>query len=143
MWPEVCRKNEISPAVYYRWKDEMQEGALAALGGKRSRAARRRASQAGQATGACSRPVAAADRTAKKRVGRVSCGQAHSQARQFVAQGCAATLVAETLGISRSSLYYPARPHASRADRRLDGEVIQACGAKPPTAIAGAVGLPE
>jgi len=36
---EVCRKNEISPAVYYRWKDEMEEGALAALGG-RSAAAR-------------------------------------------------------------------------------------------------------
>jgi len=61
----------------------------------------------------------------------VSCGQAHSQARQFVAQGCPATLVAETIGISRSSLYYQAQPHASRADRRLDGEVIEACGAKP------------
>ena len=48
-----------------------------------------------------------------------------------MAQGCAATLVAETIGISRSSLYYQARPHASRADRRLDGAVIEACGAKP------------
>ena len=36
----------------------------------------------------------------------MSCGQAHSQAREFVAQGKEAKLVAETLEISRSSLYY-------------------------------------
>jgi len=61
----------------------------------------------------------------------VSCGQAHSQARQFVAQGCQATLVAETIGISRSSLYYIPQPRSSRADRQLDSQIVEACGAKP------------
>ena len=31
---ETCRKYEIAPTLYYRWKDEMEKGALAALGGK-------------------------------------------------------------------------------------------------------------
>lgn len=31
---ETCRKYEIAPTLYYRWKDEMENGALAALGGK-------------------------------------------------------------------------------------------------------------
>jgi transposase-like protein len=31
---ETCRTHGISPTVYYRWKDEMEKGALAALGGK-------------------------------------------------------------------------------------------------------------
>jgi putative transposase len=49
----------------------------------------------------------------------------------LVAQGSERKLVAETIGVSRSSLYYQAKPHASRADRRLDGEIVEACGAKP------------
>lgn len=61
----------------------------------------------------------------------MSCGQAHSQARQFLAQGCPVTLVAETVGISRSSLYYRSRPRTSRANRGLDGIIVEACGAKP------------
>ena len=40
-------------------------------------------------------------------------------------------LVAETLAISRSSLYYQARPRGSRADRSRDQEIILACGEKP------------
>ncbi len=36
---ETCRKHEIAPTLFYRWKDEMEKGALAALGG-RSAAAR-------------------------------------------------------------------------------------------------------
>jgi transposase-like protein len=36
---ETCRKNEIAPTLFYRWKDEVEKGALAALGG-RSAAAR-------------------------------------------------------------------------------------------------------
>ena len=36
---ETCRKYEIAPTLYYRWKDEVEEGAKAALGG-RSAAAR-------------------------------------------------------------------------------------------------------
>ena len=30
---ETCRKHEIAPTLYYRWKDEMEQGAVAALGG--------------------------------------------------------------------------------------------------------------
>ena len=40
----------------------------------------------------------------------MSCGQAHSSAREFVAQGNETKLVAETRHISRSSLYYQAKP---------------------------------
>jgi transposase-like protein len=36
---ETCRKYEIAPTLYYRWKDEVEQGAVAALGG-RSGAAR-------------------------------------------------------------------------------------------------------
>jgi putative transposase len=61
----------------------------------------------------------------------VSCGQAHSQARQLVAQGGEAKLVAETVGISRSSLYYQSKPRVSRADRSQDEAIIVACGDKP------------
>jgi transposase len=31
---ETCRKHGVSPALLYRWKDEMEKGALAALGGR-------------------------------------------------------------------------------------------------------------
>jgi len=31
---ETCRKHEVAPTLYYRWKDEMEKGALAARGGK-------------------------------------------------------------------------------------------------------------
>ena len=36
---ETCRRHEIAPTLYYRWKDEVEQGAVAALGG-RSAAAR-------------------------------------------------------------------------------------------------------
>jgi hypothetical protein len=63
----------------------------------------------------------------------------------LVAQGQEVKLVAETVGISRSSLYYKRKPHPSRADRRLDGIIVEACGAKPaygyrrarPTSLSG------
>ena len=61
----------------------------------------------------------------------MSCGQVHSSAREFVAQGKPAKLVAETLEISRSSLYYRAKPRASRADRSQDEQIVLACGEKP------------
>jgi len=61
----------------------------------------------------------------------VSCGAVHSQARELVGRGYTATLVAATLAISRSSLYYRKRPRGSRADRTYDGEIVMACGAKP------------
>jgi transposase-like protein len=31
---ETRRKYEIAPTLYYRWKDEVEEGAKAALGGR-------------------------------------------------------------------------------------------------------------
>ena len=31
---ETCRKYEIAPNLYYRWKDEVEAGAKAALGGR-------------------------------------------------------------------------------------------------------------
>lgn len=31
---ETCRRYEIAPNLYYPWKDEAQQGAMAALGGK-------------------------------------------------------------------------------------------------------------
>jgi hypothetical protein len=40
---------------------------------------------------------------------------AHSQAREMVTQGYTATLVAATLTISRSSLYYRKRPRGRTA----------------------------
>jgi len=62
----------------------------------------------------------------------VSCGQAHSSARELVAQGKEAKLVAETLAISRSSLYYQRRePRRDRSDRSQDESIVLACGEKP------------
>ena len=58
---------------------------------------------------------------------------AHSQARELVAAGYAATLVAMTLAISRSSLYYRQKLPAvgGRADRRCDEQIIVTCGEHP------------
>ncbi len=61
----------------------------------------------------------------------MSCGAVHSQAREMVTQGYAATLVAATLTISRSSLYYRKKPRGSRADRTYDEQIVVACGEKP------------
>jgi putative transposase len=61
----------------------------------------------------------------------VSCGEVHSQARELVAQGQTATLVAATLAISRSSLYYRKKPRGGRADRSYDEQIVVACGEKP------------
>ncbi len=48
----------------------------------------------------------------------------------MVTQGCTATLVAATLAISRSSLYYRKKPRGSRADRTCDEQIVMACGEK-------------
>jgi putative transposase len=48
----------------------------------------------------------------------------------MVTQGYTATLVAATLAISRSSLYYRKRPRGSRADRSYDEQIVVACGEK-------------
>jgi putative transposase len=61
----------------------------------------------------------------------MSCGQVHSQARQLVAAGQPGVLVARTLEISRSSLYYRRQARRSRADRRYDERIVEVCGEKP------------
>ena len=48
----------------------------------------------------------------------------------MVTEGYTATLVAATLAISRSSLYYQKRPRGSRADGTYDEEIVMACGEK-------------
>lgn len=59
------------------------------------------------------------------------CGPLHSQARQLVAAGRQPKLVAETLEISRSSLYYRKQARGSRADRTWDERIVQVCGEQP------------
>ena len=61
----------------------------------------------------------------------MSCDEVHSQARELVEQGYAATVVAAALVISRSSLYYRKKPRGSRADRSYDEQIVEACGEKP------------
>jgi hypothetical protein len=61
----------------------------------------------------------------------VSCGAVHSQARELVTQGYTAVLVATTLAISPSSLYYRKKPRGGRADRHYDEQIVVACGEKP------------
>jgi hypothetical protein len=48
----------------------------------------------------------------------------------MMTQGYTATLVAATLAISRSSLYYRKKPRVSRADRTYDEQIVVACGEK-------------
>lgn len=60
----------------------------------------------------------------------MSCGEAHSQARELVVEGYTATLVSGALLISRSSLYYRKKARGSRADRRYDEQIVEACGEK-------------
>jgi transposase len=36
---ETCRRHGIAPNLYYRWKDEAEQGAKAALGGRSAAAA--------------------------------------------------------------------------------------------------------
>jgi transposase InsO family protein len=51
--------------------------------------------------------------------------------RELVSVGYTAALVAATLSISRSSLYYRKQPRKSRADRQYDQQIVVACGEKP------------
>lgn len=49
----------------------------------------------------------------------------------MVAEGYTATLVARTLAISRSSLYYRRKPRGNRAGRTYYEQIVVACGEKP------------
>jgi hypothetical protein len=75
------------PNLYYRWKDEVEAGAKAALGGEAQprpdAEQEKRIKQLERALGRSHLQ----DRDPKKRTGRVSCGQAHSSARELVAEG--------------------------------------------------------
>ena len=125
------RRHGISPTLFYRWRDEAEQGAKAALGGRSAAAAEtekdRRIRQLERTLGRKSLEI----EILKNVVGGVSCGEVHSQARELVAQGQTATLVAATLTIGRSSLYYRKRPRGSRADRTYDEQIVVACGDKP------------
>jgi transposase-like protein len=80
---ETCRKYEIASNLYYRWKDEVRSGSQGcAWGEKRSGAARCRAGEADQATGAGAGPVASADRDLTK-----TCWASELRASAFVGTG--------------------------------------------------------
>lgn len=61
----------------------------------------------------------------------MSCKATYCHARELVSAGYQTALVAATLLISRSSLYYRRKERGSRADRRYDEQIIAACGEKP------------
>jgi transposase-like protein len=126
---ETCRRHGIAPNLFYRWKNEAEHGAKAALGGKRGRRGNREG-PSHPAVGTNAGAEVAGDRNPKKRRGGVSCGAVHSKAREMMTQGYTATLVAATLAISRSSLYYRKRPRGSRADRTYDEQIVMACAEK-------------
>src|SRR6266403_1735941 len=98
---ETCRRHGIAPNLFYRWKDEAEQGAKAALGGRSAAAAEtekdHRIRQLERTLGRKSLEI----EILKNVVGGVSCGAVHSQAREMVTQGYTATLVVATLAISR------------------------------------------
>jgi transposase len=98
---ETCRLCEISPTVYYRWKDEARQRATAAPDTVKDRRIR-------QMERALERKALEAEILRKAACG--SCGELHSKARKLMKQGYEPTLVASALSISRSSLYYRNRP---------------------------------
>jgi hypothetical protein len=69
----------------------------------------------------------AGDRNPKERRGGVSCGAVRTQRREMVTQGVTTTLIAETLAISRSNLYYRKEPRGNRADHSYDEQVVMVC----------------
>ena len=110
---ETCRKYEIAPTLYYRWKDEVEEGAKGcAWGEKRSRAARCGAGEADQATGAGFGPVASADRDLKKRAGR-----SELRASPFVSTGVSSPRQGSEAG-GGDTRYQPLQPLLSAATAR-------------------------
>jgi transposase-like protein len=95
---ETCRRYGIAQTLYYRWEDEGEYGAKAALGGEampRPKPRRTGASGTGTNAGA----EVAGDRNPKKRREGVICSKVHSQARKMVTRGYTATLVAATLEV--------------------------------------------
>ena len=93
---ETCRKYEIAPNLYYRWKDEVEAGAKAALGGeKRSRTARCRAGEANQTAGASTGSFSFADRDLYK-----TCWASELRASAFVGTAIISATRASSSGVS-------------------------------------------
>src|SRR6266481_5553766 len=89
---ETCRRHGIAPNLFYRWKDEAEQGAKAALGGEKRCRGGNREGPSHPAVGTNAGAEVARERNPKKRRGGVSCGAVHSQAREMVVQGYTATL---------------------------------------------------
>jgi transposase-like protein len=98
---ETCRQCEISPTVYYRWRDEARQKATAAPDTVKDRTI-------GQMGRALKRKAVEVE--ILRKVAGGSCGELHSGARKLVKQGYEPNVVANALSISRSSLYYRNRP---------------------------------
>ncbi len=128
---ETCRKYEIAPNLYYRWKDEVEAGSQGcAWGEKRSRAAGRRAGRSDQAAGAGPGPVALADRDTKKRAGRVSCGQAHSQATRTCGPRQGSKAGGRDAGDQPLQSLLPRQRAAAAPIAATTSEIVAACGEK-------------
>jgi transposase-like protein len=98
---ETCRRREISPTLYYRWKGEARQRAIAAPDTVKDRLIR-------QLERALKKKAIEAE--ILRKVASKRCGEVQSQARKLVKQGYEPKLVANALSISRSSLYYRNRP---------------------------------
>ena len=128
---ETCRRHGFAPNLFYRWKDEAGARSQGIAWGEERCRSRNGKGRSHPTAGTNAGTEVAGDRNPKKRRGGVSCGAVHSQAREMVTRGYTATLVAATLAISRSSLYYRKRPRGSRAHRTYDEQIVIACGEKP------------
>ena len=134
---ETCRRHGIAPNLFYRWRGRSRAGSEGSAWGRSAAAARNREGPSHPAVGTDAGTEGAGDRNPKKRRGGVSCSAVHSQAREMVTQGYTATLVATTLAISRSSLYYRKKPRGSRADRTTTSRSSWPVGKSWPMAIGG------
>ncbi len=112
---ETCRECDISPTVYYRWRDEARQRATAAPDTVKDRRIR-------QMERALKRKAVEVE--ILKKVAGGSCSELHSEARKLMKQGYEPNVVASALSISRSSLYYRNRPRC-RARKADDPDYIE------------------
>jgi transposase-like protein len=98
---ETCRQYDVSPTVYYRWKDEARQRATAAPDIVKDQRIRQMERELGRK---------AVEAEILRKVIGGSCGELHGRARTLVKQGYESKVVAKALSISRSSLYYHNRP---------------------------------
>src|ERR1700735_5874281 len=86
---ETCRLHGIAPNLYYRWKDEAEQGGEGSAWGEKRCRGGKREGPSHPAVGTNAGAKGAGDRNPKKRRGGMSCGEVHSQAREMVTQGYA------------------------------------------------------